>query len=119
MKGKTPKKGSNKRTASASGANPQGFQQGANSGSPNGPGQNPDRLINEREAAYLLGFTDRTLQKWRQDGVGPAYKKIGRNVRYRLSTIQAMVTGGQCNSTSQYRNQSSGTGPKNNGGGRP
>lgn len=42
-----------------------------------------DRLINEHEAARLLGYTVRALQNWRVRGGGPAFIKVSsRSVRY-------------------------------------
>tara|TARA_E500000305_G_scaffold109307_1_gene113936 strand:+ start:2864 stop:3109 length:246 start_codon:yes stop_codon:yes gene_type:complete len=44
---------------------------------------NLDSLLNERDAADLLGLSDRTLQKWRVCGGGPVFIKIGgKSVRY-------------------------------------
>jgi predicted DNA-binding transcriptional regulator AlpA len=41
-------------------------------------------LIDEKEAAGFLGLTDRTLQKYRQQGGGPKFVKLSdRCVRYR------------------------------------
>ena len=49
-------------------------------------------LLNEKEAAQLLGLTCRTLQKWRYDGIGPAVCKIShRCVRYRLSDLERWI----------------------------
>lgn len=43
-----------------------------------------DRLINEHEAARLLGYTVRALQNWRVRGGGPAFIKVSaRSIRYR------------------------------------
>ena len=40
-------------------------------------------LINEKAAAAFLGVTDRTMQKWRQQGGGPEYIALSsRCVRY-------------------------------------
>jgi predicted DNA-binding transcriptional regulator AlpA len=40
------------------------------------------RYINDREAAAISGFQTQTLRNWRHRGVGPAYSKIGRAIRY-------------------------------------
>jgi predicted DNA-binding transcriptional regulator AlpA len=47
----------------------------------------PDRLLNELQAARLLGLSSRTLQAWRSRGAGPAYVRAGRAVRYRRSDL--------------------------------
>ena len=51
-----------------------------------------DRLLNEREAAAILGVTIGTLQVWRSTKRYPlAYTKIGRNVRYLRSAVLAFI----------------------------
>ena len=49
----------------------------------------PERLLNEIQAADLLRLSSRTLQAWRSQGVGPEYVKAGRAVRYRRSALIA------------------------------
>jgi predicted DNA-binding transcriptional regulator AlpA len=49
----------------------------------------PERLLNEIQAADLLRLSCRTLQAWRSQGVGPEYVKAGRAVRYRRSALIA------------------------------
>jgi hypothetical protein len=39
-------------------------------------------MKNEQQAAEVLGCTVSALRKWRLLGKGPAYRKIGRLVRY-------------------------------------
>lgn len=39
-------------------------------------------LWNQDQAAEFLGKKPTTLEQWRWQGYGPAYLKIGRNVRY-------------------------------------
>jgi excisionase family DNA binding protein len=43
----------------------------------------------EEVAAYLNGIPVKTLAKWRSEGTGPAYMKVGRHVRYRLADVVA------------------------------
>ena len=38
--------------------------------------------ISEEEQAERLDVTIRTLRSWRQQGVGPAWTKVGKIVRY-------------------------------------
>jgi len=47
----------------------------------------------ETEAAERLGCTVSTLRKWRSQGKGPAYVKVGRLVRYAEGDLQAYVDG--------------------------
>ena len=54
----------------------------------------PDRLMNEHEAAGILCYSVRALQNWRSRGGGPKFIKVSaRSVRYRrrdlLDWIQA------------------------------
>ena len=47
--------------------------------------------LSEEQAADILGFTVKTLQKRRWERKAPPFLKIGRLVRYRLSDIQAFL----------------------------
>lgn len=47
----------------------------------------PDRLLNEIQAAQVLGLSSRTLQAWRSQGIGPAYVRAGRAIRYRRADL--------------------------------
>jgi DNA-binding transcriptional MerR regulator len=42
-----------------------------------------DELLTEIHAADLLRLSVRTLQAWRTKGLGPAFVRAGRAVRYR------------------------------------
>lgn len=46
------------------------------------------RRLNEREAAAELGISFRTLQQWRVRGIGPAFLKLGRSVRYDADALE-------------------------------
>jgi hypothetical protein len=48
-------------------------------------------LLDNTEAATVLDSTPRTLIRWRQEGTGPPYCKIGRKVRYRYSSLLRWV----------------------------
>jgi len=48
-------------------------------------------LFNDADAAKILGLSKFTLRKMRSQGVGPAYRKMGRTVRYTLSDLQEYV----------------------------
>lgn len=51
-----------------------------------------DPLLDETAAAKILDTTPGTLQVWRSTKRYPlAYVKIGRNVRYRQSAIEAFL----------------------------
>jgi predicted site-specific integrase-resolvase len=49
----------------------------------------PQLLIRERELAVRWKISRRTLQRWRAEGAGPAYIRIGDAVRYRLEDVFA------------------------------
>lgn len=51
-----------------------------------------ERLLDERETACLLGMSVSWLRYCRCVGMGPAYVKIGRAVRYRPDDITAWLT---------------------------
>ncbi len=51
-----------------------------------------DYLINEKEAAEIIGFSVRALQNWRLRGGGPNYVKVAaRSVRYRRRDLLAWM----------------------------
>lgn len=48
-------------------------------------------LVNETEAARLLGISVKTLQNQRYYGKGLDFVKLGRMIRYKLADIEAYV----------------------------
>jgi len=60
------------------------------------------QLINEKEAAALLGITIYKLQRDRIIGRGLRYVSIGRCVRYRVSDIVAFIEANSRRSTSAH-----------------
>lgn len=68
----------------------------------------PDALLNQGQAASLIGVSERTLECWRWRGDGPPYVKISRRaVRYRRKDIQEWAESRLQRSTSdpQYSGQ--------------
>ena len=49
-----------------------------------------EKLYTTKEAAEYLRMSPNTLAKWRWEGKGPAYIKLGRNVRYPESSLQKL-----------------------------
>jgi excisionase family DNA binding protein len=49
------------------------------------------RLLTAHELASELGVGTQTLAQWRWQGVGPAFVKVGRLVRYRRSDVDAWL----------------------------
>ena len=58
------------------------------------------RLVTERDASELLGVSMRTLQKWRLQGNGPRFVKLGHAVRYDVKDLEAYIESGRRRSTS-------------------
>ena len=51
-----------------------------------------DPLLTEQQAADILGIAPTTLQVWRATKrYALNYVKVGRNVRYRTSALQAFI----------------------------
>lgn len=44
-------------------------------------------ILRERDLARRWGLSCRTLQRWRQQGTGPAWLRIGGGPRYRVADI--------------------------------
>lgn len=49
--------------------------------------------LDTRQASELTGIAVNTLECWRRDGVGPAYVKLGRLVKYRRIDLDAFMEG--------------------------
>jgi len=60
----------------------------------------PPRYLRTPEAARFLGLSGRTLEKHRTFGSGPAYRKIGGRVVYRIEDLQHWADQGLRTSTS-------------------
>ena len=64
---------------------------------------NPDdgpTLVNEVQAARMLGLSVKTLRRWRWAGKPPSFVKIGSAVRYDPEVLRDLIDGGRRNSTS-------------------
>ena len=48
-------------------------------------------LITEGEAASILRVSLTSLRRWRRQGSGPMYRKLGRAVRYRPEDLADFV----------------------------
>jgi excisionase family DNA binding protein len=58
-------------------------------------------LRTQREAAEVLRLSERTLERMRLTGLGPAYVKAGRRVLYRSADLEAWVASQVRTSTSE------------------
>ncbi|WP_157016627.1 helix-turn-helix transcriptional regulator [Mesorhizobium xinjiangense] len=63
----------------------------------------PPRYLRTPEAALFLGLSERTLEKHRTYGTGPAYRKLGGRVVYSIDDLQAWADRGTIVSTSDPR----------------
>ncbi|WP_422040163.1 helix-turn-helix transcriptional regulator [Roseibium sp.] len=61
----------------------------------------PDPLCNQKTVAERLDISERTLERWRVEGTGPAYLKAGRRVLYRQSDVDTWLNASKRVSTSQ------------------
>lgn len=49
------------------------------------------KLFSGHQAAEMLCLSEQTLRKWRWEGKGPQFVKIGRKVLYRDEDLQHFV----------------------------
>lgn len=50
-------------------------------------------LMTPEELAAYLGVTDAALRTWRHRRTGPAWIKVGHEVRYRREAVEAWLAG--------------------------
>jgi len=60
-------------------------------------------LITEGEAASMLRVSLTSLRRWRREGRGPVYRKLGRAVRYRPDDLADFVASARRTSTAERR----------------
>ena len=63
----------------------------------------PPRYLRTQEAARFLGLSERTLEKHRTYGTGPAYRKLGGRVVYSVDDLETWADRGAVTSTSDPR----------------
>jgi hypothetical protein len=68
----------------------------------------PEPLITEGEAAGILRVSLTSLRRWRRQGNGPIYRKLGRTVRYRPNDLSDFVASAGRSSTSNTGTASAG-----------
>lgn len=61
----------------------------------------PD-VMTERQASQYMQISEKTLTKWRIQGIGPRFVKIGGLIRYRKLAIDDFLKSKEFNSTSEY-----------------
>jgi predicted DNA-binding transcriptional regulator AlpA len=59
------------------------------------PDRDPSRLLSNNEAAACLGIKPQTLRRWRWEGTGPSYVRLGNSVKsktaYRPADLEAWL----------------------------
>lgn len=51
----------------------------------------PREYLNIEEAAYFIGVSRQTLDRWRLEATGPAVHRIGRRVLYAVADLRAFM----------------------------
>lgn len=52
--------------------------------------QTPKLAVRPRDAAQMLGVSERTLWQWSRDGLVP-FKKVGRTILYSVADLVAFL----------------------------
>ena len=47
----------------------------------------PERLLTPQEVAERWALSEDTLRRWRSEGCGPNYVRLGGRIRYRLAEV--------------------------------
>ncbi|WP_242223618.1 helix-turn-helix transcriptional regulator [Shinella zoogloeoides] len=61
---------------------------------------NGEIVILSRQMPAYVGISAQTLARWRHEGKGPEYVKIGKQVAYKVAAIRAWLNSMQRSSTS-------------------
>lgn len=69
---------------------------------PRAPSPLNTTFLTQREAAALLRLSERTLERYRLSGTGPAFVKLGRRVVYRAADLDAFAQAHTYRSTSEF-----------------
>lgn len=68
---------------------------------PVGTRKHLETLLTTPEVAECLGIAQITARKWRLEGFGPRFVKVGSGVRYRASDVEAWLASRTVQSTSE------------------
>jgi predicted site-specific integrase-resolvase len=60
----------------------------------------PEGLLTPALTGQVLGISPQTLARWRVEGKGPPFVKLGGRVAYRQATLQSWIEGREKQSTS-------------------
>ncbi len=59
-----------------------------------------DPFLSQRDVAEMLGVSERTLERWRFEGIGPPFFRFSRLCRYKLSLTKKWADAQRRTSTS-------------------
>jgi excisionase family DNA binding protein len=60
-------------------------------------------LLSSEETARLLRVSPKTLERWRSEGTGPRFVRVGRKPLYRTAAVAAWLDAHSAASTSSER----------------
>ena len=66
------------------------------------------RLVPTEEAAEILGIATKTVIKWRGEGTGPRFTKMGSRVLYSTRELACFIEANTFNSTDEVRAREAG-----------
>lgn len=61
-----------------------------------------EEYLNTQQLAEKMKTSQRTLERWRMEGQGPEYYKLGRKVIYKSDDVIAYLEANKYSHTSQY-----------------
>lgn len=61
-----------------------------------------DGLLTNSEVAAIFRIDAGVLRRWRVEGTGPSFVKVGRLIRYRPADVTAWLESRNCRSTADY-----------------
>lgn len=53
------------------------------------------RLLSAKEVEKEYGWSERTLERWRAEGVGPSYTITGRRIYYERNVLDQFIEAGR------------------------
>lgn len=65
------------------------------------PVESPSTMLRERQLARRWDTSQRTLQRWRSEGQGPPYIRIGGSIRYLMADVLAYEQQRRCGEDQQ------------------
>jgi phage terminase Nu1 subunit (DNA packaging protein) len=64
------------------------------------------KLLTQQRLSDLIDVSERTLERWRVEGTGPAFVKAGRKVLYQPEDVDNWLAASRRQSTSEQREAS-------------